>query len=91
MRAIPYTTSSGADGTGTGRASGSRRAAADLARCRAAGGGDDRSQGLRGHGCLPGERTRPTATRTAEVVWQCACGDFPPSLALEALLEHAGR
>ena len=91
MRAIPYTTSSGADGTGTGRASGSRRAAADLARCRAAGGGDDRSQGLRGHGCLPGERTRPTATRTAEVVRQCACGDFPPSLALEALLDHAGR
>jgi hypothetical protein len=34
MRAIPYTTSSGSDGTGTGEASGSRRAAADLERCR---------------------------------------------------------
>jgi hypothetical protein len=32
MRAIPYTTSAGADSTGTGLASGSRRAAADPAR-----------------------------------------------------------
>jgi hypothetical protein len=43
--------------------------------------GDDRSQGLRGHGCLPGERARPTATWTvgplAKAVMQCECGGFP--------------
>ena len=48
---------------------------------RNAGGGDDRSQGLRGHGCLPGERARPIATRTAgplaKAVMQGECGGFP--------------
>jgi hypothetical protein len=48
---------------------------------RAAGGGDDRSQRLRGHGRLPGERARPAATRTAgplaKEVMRCGCGGFP--------------
>ncbi len=36
MRPIPYTTSAGADGVAAGRARGSGRPAADLARCRTA-------------------------------------------------------
>lgn len=58
--------------------------------------GDDGSQGPRGHGCLPGGEGKADRDADSRAVGEGSdavrvWGDFPPSLALEALLDHAGR
>jgi hypothetical protein len=98
MRAIPYTTSSGSDGTGTGEASGSPRDAADLMRCRDAGTPEEGMTGARGcavTAASPGGgqgwprcgRQRRRSSYQIDV----REGDFPPVPANDAPLCHTGQ
>ena len=98
MRAIPYTTSSGADGTGTGEASGSRRDAAGLAHCRDAGTPEEGMAGARGcavtaasPGGRQGRPRRGRQRRRHSNQSDVREGDFPPEPAPEAPLCHAGQ